>query len=102
MQPHRSLDAAEKPVKASFTEKPDIPKKPAKAPEPTGATNGATNGNSKPAEVEVVPSSGPQGTKRPNEEEDVQPLKKARISDHGAADVVTLEDTDGAIIIDDD
>lgn len=65
-------------------------------------TNGATNGTGKPAEADVVPSSGPQGTKRPNEEGDGQPLKKARISDEGAADVVTLQDTDGAIIIDDD
>ncbi|CEJ79950.1 hypothetical protein VHEMI00161 [[Torrubiella] hemipterigena] len=89
----------EQPFKPSFTETPDIPRKPAR-PEsivPNGhGMNGASNGDG-PVEVS-------QGHKRALSSGDGQPAKKQRLSEPSTADddVVIVDDAGGAIVIDDD
>lgn len=97
----RTFGSDETPFKASFTETPVIPRKPAK-PESTIANghepNGHSNGN---GAVEV-----PQGHKRALSGGDGQPAKKVRLSEPSATtadddDVVIVDDAGGAIVIDD-
>lgn len=98
----RSIDAADKPYKASFAERPEIPRKPAKSAPAATATNGDGQQNGQPTVSEDVQmESGPKGTKRPNAEDDDQPAKKARTSGEQADEVVLVEDDSGAIVIDD-
>lgn len=95
----RTFGPDETPFKPSFTEVPDIPRKPAR-PEsivPNGhGLNGTSNGN---GTVEVS-----QGHKRALSSGDGQPAKKQRLSEPSSADddVVIVDDGGGAIVIDDD
>ncbi|KAI5467035.1 hypothetical protein BGZ63DRAFT_410128 [Mariannaea sp. PMI_226] len=93
-----NLEAGSKSFEAPFTETPQIPRKPKKVQQASETNdNGQQNGQDKADDdlVEVVS----KGVKRPNPEDGDQPLKKVRIAD-SAADVVVVEDTDGAIVID--
>lgn len=96
----RKFEGDKKPIDATFTENPEIPRKP-KKPEPLAPAevNGNGQQNGKHAlddEVQVVS----KGVKRTHADEDGQPLKKAKIAD-SAADIVVVEDAGGAIVIDD-
>ncbi|RMJ14958.1 hypothetical protein CDV36_005403 [Fusarium kuroshium] len=88
----RTFEADKKPVEATFTEKPQIPRKP-KKPQPAEA-NGHGELNGKAVSVE------PKGVKRPLAEDSGQPLKKAKLVESGP-EVVVVEETGGAIVIDD-
>ncbi|RSM07549.1 hypothetical protein CEP52_005141 [Fusarium oligoseptatum] len=87
-----TFEADKKPVEATFTEKPQIPRKP-KKPQPADA-NGHGELNGKAVSVE------PKGVKRPLAEDSGQPLKKAKLVESGP-EVVVVEETGGAIVIDD-
>lgn len=89
---YRTFEADKKPVEATFTEKPQIPRKPKKAQPAEANGNGELNG--KAVSVE------PKGVKRPLAEDSGQPLKKAKLVESGP-EVVDVEETGGAIVIDD-
>lgn len=93
---HRTLEPADRPYKAVTEGTPDIPRKPKKAA--PSATNGEvrTNGT---AEVQVEAA---KGVKRPNDDGEEQPSKKAKIAAANKDDdVMIVEDAGGAIVIDD-
>ena len=82
----------------AFTDRPEIPRRPKKAPATETVSNGQQNGKHEPdGDVE----SELKGTKRPHPEGEEQPLKKAKLADSAADDVVVVEDAGGAIVIDD-
>lgn len=80
--------------KSSSDEKPTIPKRPKKEPQPE------TNGHSEKAVTEE--GAEPKGLKRSHPDDDGQPLKKVKTTDGASDDVVLIEDAGGAIIIGDD
>lgn len=87
------------PFKTSFTETPQIPRKPSK-PAPA-----ETNGNGVHADSNgTSEGNATQGHKRSRSGDDGQPPKKARLGEPAPADddVVLVEDAGGAIVIDDD
>ncbi|CAM1504011.1 Fc.00g016020.m01.CDS01 [Cosmosporella sp. VM-42] len=93
------FEADRKPIEVSFTEPPQIPRKP-KKPEPAKLNgNGQQNGKHV-LDEDVIVEAGPKGVKRPHTEEDGQPFKKAKFADSDA-EIVILEDAGGAIVIDD-
>ncbi|KAM4059143.1 thiF family protein [Hirsutella rhossiliensis] len=79
-------DGEEKPVKSSFVERPEIPRKPKKLAQPEA---------NEPEH---------KGIKRshPDDEGQPTPTKKAKMVDSMTSDVVIVEDAGGAIVIDDD
>lgn len=92
----------EKPVKASFIERPEIPRKPKKPSQPEA--NGHGHGNGEAPLVTGVESER-KGIKRshPGDEGQPAPTKKARMADSTTTnDVVVVEDAGGAIVIEDD
>ncbi|KAK7422106.1 E1 ubiquitin-activating protein uba2 [Neonectria punicea] len=91
------FDSDKKPIEATFTETPEIARKP-KKPQPVETNgNGKQNGqNSIDTDVEVEP----KGVKRPHPEDEEQPLKKVKVTE-SSADVVVVDDAGGAIVIDD-
>lgn len=97
----RDLGDQEKAFKVSFTDRPEIPRKPVK-PAVT-ETNGDVQQNGKHSQ-DAAASELPKGVKRSYQGDDDQPLKKAKVAKGPAADddVVLVEDAGGAIIIDDD
>lgn len=93
-----ALDEGES-FKASCAEQPDIPRKPAKLPEPA-ETNGH---NEQDGDGDVIVEEGaPKTLKRSNPEEGDQPTKKAKISASKGDNAIVIEDAGGAIVIDDD
>ena len=96
----RTFEGDKKPIEAPFAERPEIPRKPKKpeTPAPTNVNgNGQQNGkHSLDDLVEVEP----KGVKRAREDEDVHPLKKAKLSESSGG-IVVVEDGGGAIVIDD-
>ena len=94
-----SLDSEEGPIKASFKEPPELPRKP-KKPEPA-ETNGNAQENGKHSlDTDDQPES--KGVKRPRPEDDEHPAKKAKLAASSDDDVVVVDDAGGAIVIDDD
>lgn len=94
-----SIDDAVQPFKASFTETPQIPRKPRK--EAPAKTNGDDSQNNKHSVVADTEEPGSRGVKRRHLEDGDQRAKRAKTADLDAADPVVVEDTGGAIIIDD-
>ncbi|KAF5008725.1 hypothetical protein FDECE_5012 [Fusarium decemcellulare] len=88
-----ALEADKKPVEATFTEQPQIPRKPKKS-QPT-----ESNGNDK-LNGDAVVVIQPKGVKRLHAEDGGQPLKKAKLAESGP-EVVDVEESGGAIVIDD-
>jgi ubiquitin-like 1-activating enzyme E1 B len=86
------------PVTARFETPPHIPRRPKK--NANGATNGDTGQNGKHS-LDDQADPAPKGIKRSNPDDGGQPLKKARMADSGADDVVVVDDAGGAIVIDD-
>ncbi|TQV95043.1 ubiquitin-activating enzyme E1-like protein [Cordyceps javanica] len=89
----RTLEEAEKPYKAIGENKHNIARKPKKTT--PIETNGTIKANGT-AHVETT-----KGVKRPNDDGELQPLKKAKIAGTEQDDVVLVEDAGGAIVIDD-
>ncbi|XWX01853.1 hypothetical protein V2A60_009882 [Cordyceps javanica] len=89
----RTLEEAEKPYKAIGEGKHNIARKPKKTT--PIETNGTIKANGT-AHVETT-----KGVKRPNDDSELQPLKKAKIAGTEQDDVVLVEDAGGAIVIDD-
>ncbi|KAF9762154.1 hypothetical protein IL306_003531 [Fusarium sp. DS 682] len=87
----------EKPVKATFSEHPKIPRRP-KKPQPVGASGNGELNNGQTVIAE------PKGVKRPHGEDGEPPLKKLKITDSGT-EVVDVDEVEsqanGAIVIDD-
>jgi ubiquitin-like 1-activating enzyme E1 B len=93
-----SLNSEEGPIKAFFTQPPELQRKP-KKPEATD-----TNGNGQPNgkhSLDVDGQAEPKGVKRPRSEDEEQPAKKAKLTDPSSEGVVVVEDAGGAIVIDD-
>ncbi|CVK87898.1 related to ubiquitin-activating enzyme homolog UBA2 [Fusarium proliferatum] len=93
-----TLKEDEKPVKATFADVPEIPRRPKKL-QPVSA-----NGNGKLNDEQAV-SAEPKGIKRPHGEDAEPPLKKLKITESGT-DVVDVDEVQshaggGAIVIDD-
>ncbi|KLU81022.1 SUMO-activating enzyme subunit uba-2 [Magnaporthiopsis poae ATCC 64411] len=79
----------EKPVQGLWLDKkPEIPRKPKKAPEPE--TNGVTMSNGAPKQVVVETLPPPQGTKRPHED-DVDSREPKKVKTGG--DEIVIDDT---------
>ncbi|EQL04158.1 Molybdenum cofactor biosynthesis, MoeB [Ophiocordyceps sinensis CO18] len=91
-------DSDEKPVKASFIDRPEIPRKPKKPAQTEANGDGHLNGKHS---LDAAPEPERKGTKRSLPDEGGQPTKKARMAD-STNDVVIVEDAGGAIVIDDD
>lgn len=93
----RSIGEEEPPVKSAIAERPEIPRK--VKPAATAEKNGhaGQNGDSS----DKAPADGPKGVKRSNPDDGGQPLKKAKLAGKGDSDVVTVEDSSGAILIGD-
>ncbi|KAH7155100.1 hypothetical protein B0J13DRAFT_521264 [Dactylonectria estremocensis] len=95
----RTIDADKKPFEVTFTDTPQIPRKP-KKPDPIAANgNGQQNGQHS-ADDDVVIDVEPRTLKRSHPGDTEQPLKKAKIAE-STVDVVVVEDAGGAIVIDD-
>ncbi|KAH7320102.1 ThiF family protein [Stachybotrys elegans] len=94
-----TIPDGEKPVKASFTEQPVIPRKP-KQPAPAESSGTAqTNGKHS---LDGLTEYQDKGSKRQRDDDGDQPSKKAKIAAPASDDdVVVVEDAGGAIVIDD-
>jgi hypothetical protein len=92
----RNIEAGKKPIEATFTETPQIPRQPKKAPPAETNGNGIQNGEGADDDIIVAE---PKGIKRPHPEDSDQPLKKAKMN-NSEGNVVIVEDAGGAIIID--
>ncbi|KAH8706521.1 hypothetical protein BGZ61DRAFT_222642 [Ilyonectria robusta] len=94
-----NLDADKKPIEATFTDTPQIPRKPKKVqPVETNGT-GQQNGQAT-ADTDAVVEVEPKSLKRSHPDDVGQPLKKVKIAE-SSAEVVVVEDAGGAIVIDD-
>lgn len=95
----RNLDADKKPIEVTFTDTPQIPRKPKKV-QPV-ETNGTGQQNGQPtADADAVVEVEPKSLKRSHPDDVEQPLKKVKIAE-SSAEVVVVEDAGGAIVIDD-
>ncbi|KAK2597984.1 E1 ubiquitin-activating protein uba2 [Conoideocrella luteorostrata] len=94
-----AIDEKDKPVKADFEGRPEIPRRPKKSAATNGEANGAlrngTNGSQPSLDMES------KGLKRTHPGDDTPVAKKAKIATEGD-DIVVVQDAGGAIIIDDD
>ncbi|KAI9158580.1 Ubiquitin-activating enzyme E1-like [Paramyrothecium foliicola] len=93
-----TMDPEEGPIKAPFTESPQLPRKPKKS-EPL-ETNGHGQQNGKHS-LDAGDEPEPKGVKRARLDDSEQPAKKAKL-ETSSEDVVVVEDSGGAIVIDDD
>ncbi|OAQ97524.1 hypothetical protein LLEC1_01943 [Akanthomyces lecanii] len=90
----RILEPSEKPYKAILEDKPEIPRKPKQAAPPETNGRSKTNG--------TVHIEAPKGVKRPNDDSEEQPSKKAKTAHtEPEGELVLVEDAGGAIVIDD-
>ncbi|KJZ80252.1 hypothetical protein HIM_00102 [Hirsutella minnesotensis 3608] len=87
-----------KPVKASFVDRPQIPRKPKKQAEPETNGESGQNGNHS-TNVMIEPMQ--KGVKRSHPDDDSQPTKKAKMTQSGQDDIVIVDEAGGAIVIDD-
>lgn len=92
-------EGEEEPVKASFADRPAIPRK-RERPTRSDANCDVHRNGKRPLEATAEP--GHQGTKRSHSEYEGQPAKKSKTTEPGTNPVVVVEDGGGAIVIDDD
>lgn len=89
----------ETPIRATFTETPQIPRKVKRAKAIEANGNDRLNGEHV---LDADTEAEPKGLKRLHIEDGDQPLKKkAKVSETASDDVVVVEDASGAIVIDD-
>jgi ubiquitin-like 1-activating enzyme E1 B len=96
-----SLASEDSPIKAPFSEAPELTRKAKKLEHTESNGNGEKDGAQHSLDGDGQP--GPKGTKRPLAEDEDQPAKKVKLTATDESDdVVVIEDAGGAIVIDDD
>ncbi|TWU78847.1 E1 ubiquitin-activating protein uba2 [Metarhizium rileyi] len=93
-----AFEGQDKPVKAQFDGKPEIPRKPKTA---IAAPNGGTNGLQKNGNHSALGTHS-QGLKRAYPGDDEKPTKKARMANADDDNVVLVQDDTGIIVIPDE
>lgn len=100
---NRKEEQPDKPVQATSTDKPEIPKKPKREPSPSQLPAPQSNGKHKPDEPSSQPLKRAREGLDTNEERDPKKIKVAgpKSKDEGVL-VLDDEGDGGAILIDDD
>ncbi|KAG6008538.1 hypothetical protein E4U21_004378 [Claviceps maximensis] len=93
-----TIDEKEKPVQLSLKEGLEIPRKP-KKPAPS---NGKVEYEPQDGLTQPKLDTESQGVKRAHPGDNAPPIKKAKLSTDGDENIVVVQDTGGAIVIDDD